>query len=221
MARHEDTSLENRHVFVAAKTGGGKSQVMRNVIVPPRGVRAVFWDPDKDHKCTHYSNRKAFLLALAKADAAKKPFRIGWSGDSEKSTFAWWCEAVWRILDGHFDTWIITEELADLGMSNTVIPEYNTLSKRSRKYGGILVGNTQRIQEVPKTFVTQAATLWVGLHEFQDAIYIEKMTGLKKEEVSTLKPLNFFKKSDGQWQREAVKYKQFGKKSGQRNQFKT
>ncbi|NIB44721.1 hypothetical protein HBA55_34395 [Pseudomaricurvus alkylphenolicus] len=220
MARNEDTSIENRHVFVAAKTGGGKSQLMRNHIVPAKGVRAVFWDPDKDHRCNHYSNRRQFLTALAKADKARKPFRVGWCGDSDKATFAWWCDAVWRILDGEFDTWIVTEELADLDMLNRVIPAYNTLSKRSRKYGGILVGNTQRIQEVPKTFVTQAAEVWIGLHEHQDANYIEKMTGLKREEVEQLKPLSFFKKENGQWVRSGTVYRKFGNSSGKRNQFK-
>lgn len=220
MAVNEDTSLPNRHIFVAAKTGGGKSQAMRNVIVPTSGARVIFWDPDKDHNCTHYTRRADFLRALAKADKAKRPFRLGWAGSSDKSDFSWWCDAVWRVLDGNYDTWIVTEELADLDMQNRALPEYNTLSKRSRKYGGILVGNTQRIQEVPKTFVTQAAEVWIGLHEHQDAVYIERMTGLKRADIESLEPLNFYKKSGGDWQKTAVKYKAFGKKSKNRNQFK-
>lgn len=221
MARNPNTALENRHIFVAAKTGGGKSQCMRNLVVPKKGdpARVVLWDPDDDHQCDRFTDKRKFLVALAKADKAKKPFRIGWSGDSSKATFAWWCEAVWRILDGNFDTWIVTEELADLDMKNVVIPEYNTLSKRSRKYGGILVGNTQRIQEVPKTFVTQAAVLWIGQHEFQDADYIQKMTGLPRSKVETLKPLHFHRREAGEWQQITVPYIKYGKSGGKRNQF--
>ncbi|NIB44743.1 hypothetical protein HBA55_34505 [Pseudomaricurvus alkylphenolicus] len=217
---NEDTSLENRHVFVAAKTGGGKSQVMRNEIVPAKNVRAVFWDPDKDHRCNHFNNRRQYLTALAKAHKARRPFRIGWSGDSSKESFAWWCESVWGVLDGKFDTWIVTEELADLDMQNRTIRQYNTLNKRSRKYGGIMVGNTQRIQEVPKTLVTQSAVVWIGQHEYQDAAYIEKMTGLKKADLSALEPLNFFRKEKGEWVPAATKYRKFGNSSGKRNEFK-
>lgn len=220
MAKNEDTSLELRHVFVAAKSGGGKSQVMRNVIVPASRVRAVFWDPDRDHPCHHYSNRREFLEALKRGDASRKPFRVGWAGDDSQSTFLWWCEAVWRVLDGRFDTWVVTEELADLKLPQNIPKPYGRLLKRGRKYGAILVGNTQRIQEVPKTPVTGAAVLWVGVHEFQDASYLEKMTGLKADDIAAQKNLHFYRKSEGQWSQQAVKYKPWGKKSGPRNQFK-
>lgn len=219
MAINEDTSLLLRHVFVAAKSGGGKSQTMRNVVVPADGIRAVFWDPDRDHRCKHYTNRLQFLKALAAGDAAKKPFRVGWAGDDSQATFLWFCEAVWRILDGRFDTWVITEELADLKLPQDVPQAYGKLLKRGRKYGAIMVGNTQRIQEVPKTPVTGAAVLWVGLHEFQDAVYIEKMTGLNKADIAGLKPLNFYRKEDGEWTAVKVPYRKFGKQSGPRNQF--
>lgn len=221
---NEDTSLPNRHKFVAAKTGGGKSQAMRNIVVPASGIRAIFWDPDKDHNCKHFNNRREFLAQLARSHRSRKPFRLGWSGDSSKATFAWWCEAVWRSLDGAFDTWIVSEELADLDMKKIVLPQYNTLSKRSRKYGGILCGNTQRIQEVPNTFVTQAAEVWIGLHEFQDAEYIQQKIGLNSEEVAGLPELDFFvrNKSVGpDWKLTTVKYKKFGTSLTKRNQFKT
>lgn len=221
MAINEDTSLPNRHVFVAAKSGGGKSQTMRNVLVPSQGARVLFWDPDKDHQCTHYTDKRKFIEAVMRADKAKKPFRIGWAGDSAKDVFKWWCQVAWRILDGRFDTYLVTEELADLDMKNTVPPEYNTLSKRSRKYGGILIGNTQRIQDVPKTFVTQANELWIGLHDFHDAKYLEKITGLEAGELAALPPLSFYmRKSGGLWELKKVPYKAFGKKKrGARNQF--
>lgn len=221
MAINENTALPNRHVFVAAKSGGGKSQTMRNVLIPKRGARVLLWDVDKDHICTHYTNKREFLQALQRADKSKKPFRIGWAGDSSKDTFRWWCKAAWAILDGNFDTYLVTEELADLDMLNRVPPEYNTLSKRGRKYGAVLIGNTQRIQEVPKTFVTQANSLWIGLHDFHDAQYLERILGLKKAEISGLKPLNFFvRESGGQWQRRAVAYKAVGPiTTTKRNQF--
>lgn len=223
MAVNEDTSIELRHIFVAAKSGGGKSQTMRNVVVPGKGIRAVFWDVDKDHVCKHYTNKTLFLKALAAADKAKKPFRVGWAGDDSQETFLWFCEAVWRILDGRFDTWVIMEELADLKLPQAVPKEYGRLLKRGRKYGAILVGNTQRIQEVPKTPVTGAAVLWVGLHEDADANYLEKMTGkaLTAAVISSLEPLNFYRRERGQWEKIKVPYRKFGKSGGKRNQFKT
>ena len=159
-------------------------------------------------------------MALAEADKAKRPFRIGWAGDGDQKTFLWFCDAVWRVLDGRFDTYVVMEELADLHLPQRVPTEYGRLLKRGRKYGAILIGNTQRIQEVPKTPVTGAAVLWVGLHEHQDAKYIQDMTGIDRDKIENLKPLSFYRKEDGEWTACSTKWRKFGNASGRRNQFK-
>lgn len=219
MARNEDSSLELRHVFVSAKTGGGKSQCMRNVVIPRQGIRGVFWDVDKDHYCTRYTDKIAFMKALNSAAKSKKPFRIGWAGEDDHETFVWFVDKVWKILDGDFDTWIILEEMADLEMGQRPLPGLGKLQKRARKYGGILVSNSQRVQEIPKSLITQSREIYIGQQEAHDAKYLERIIGISARELEALQPLEFFKKKDGVWTKTKIKYKPYGGKSRKRNNF--
>ncbi|WP_250655048.1 hypothetical protein [Alkalimarinus coralli] len=219
MARNEDSSLPLRHVFVTAKTGGGKSQAMRNVVVPRRGVRALFWDVDNDHYCTRFDNKGKFLKAVQAAVKSGKPFRLGWNGEDDQDTFTWFCEVVWRVLDGDFDTYIVLEELADLEMGQKTLPGLGKLQKRARKYGGIVVSNTQRVQEIPKSLITQAHKVYIGLQSAHDAKYIERVLGIPANQVEALKPLEFFTKNGETWEKVKIPYKAYGEKSRKRNQF--
>ncbi|MFL1484903.1 hypothetical protein [Marinobacter sp. LN3S78] len=196
MARNPSPERQNEHVFIAAKTGGGKSQLTRNNVVPGRGIRALIWDVDMDHKCQRFTDRGAFMRAVNKADKSGKPFKIGWSGDDSQETFIWFCEVAWAILDGHRETWVICEEMADLELGQRMPQFFGKLMKRGRKYGAKLVMTTQRCQEVPKAMITQPRTRFIGLHEDQDARYLERAVGISKEEIETLKPLQFWRKDD-------------------------
>lgn len=219
MAVNEDSSLPLRHVFVTAKTGGGKSQIMRNDIVPRQGVRAFFWDVDNDHFCTRFDNKGAFLKAVKAAISSGKPFRLGWNGEDSQEVFAWFCEVVWRCLDGDFDTYIVLEELADLEMGQRTLSGLGKLLKRGRKYGGIVVSNTQRIQEVPKGLITQAKTAYIGKQSAHDAKYLERILGINAQSIENLKPLNFYTKPDETWVLTKTKYKPYGEKKRKRNAY--
>lgn len=209
MAKNPDTERSNRHCFVAAKTGGGKSQLMRNELIPKTGIRALFWDVDTDHKCTRFHDRGAFLRALKAADQSGKPFRIGWSGEDNPETFEWFCRAAWAVLDGSRETWIVCEEMADLGMGQKMPDFFRKLMVRGRKYGAIVITTTQRCQEVPKALITQPANRYIGLHEDQDARYLERATGLKAAEIEALKPLTFWHKGPEGTKQVRTKYRKF------------
>ena len=219
MAKNEDSSLGVRHVFVTAKTGGGKSQIMRNDIVPKSGVRAFFWDVDCDHLCVRFDEKGKLLRAVKSAITSGKPFRIGWSGDDSQETFNWFCEVVWRCLDGDFDTYIILEELADLEMGQRALPMLGKLLKRGRKYGGIVIGNTQRIQEVPKSLITQAKTVYIGKQSAHDAKYLERILGIPARDIENLKELSFYTKPEETWVLYKTKYQKYGEKSRKRNAY--
>lgn len=197
MARNPDHSKGNRHVAIVAASGGGKSQLSRNDIVPKRGARVVFWDIDQDHKANRYSNRGEFLKALKSADASGKPFRIAWVGDDDEKTFAWFCEVCWALLDGRHDTWIVLEEMADQNMGQTMPPWLKKLNVRGRKYGGILVITTQRCQEVPKALITQPKRRYYGQHFEQDAAYMHRLTRIPMDDFESLEPLTFFHRGEG------------------------
>ena len=219
MARNEDTSLPNRHVFVSAKTGGGKSQAMRNVVVPKSGIRAMFWDPDKDHYCNRFDNKGHYLKALSAAIASGKPFRIGWSGDDDQETFEWFCQAAWKVLDGDFDTWVVMEEMADMNLGQKLPPFFGKLLKRGRKYGGIIVTNSQRVQDVPKALITQSAVTYLGQQENHDAKYLERITGIPARTLENLQPLQFMKKTGGEVVQVKVPYVAYNAKKRTRNAF--
>lgn len=218
---NEDTSLPPRHVHITAATGGGKSQLTRNDIVPKRGARVLLWDVDHDHDCLRFENRNKFVTAVESAVKSKKPFRLGWSGDDSKETFFWFCYVAWRILDGAFDTYIVVEEAADLELGQTLKGSgLGTLMRRGRKYGAIVISTTQRVQEIPKGLVTQSPFVYVGKQKGHDAKYLEKMLGLPAEDMRGLEPLSFYKQDGNAWALFKTKYRAFGNKSGKRNAFK-
>ena len=209
MARNPKHNRENKHCFVAAKTGGGKSQAMRNLIIPRQGIRALFWDVDDDHYCTRYKDKGAFLRALKAADKTGKPFRIGWNGDDTLDTFVWFCEVAWAILDGNRETWVVCEEMADLDLGQKMPGFFRKIMVRGRKYGAVVVTTTQRCQEVPKALITQPARRFIGLHEDQDARYLERAVGIKADAIEALKPLQFKLKANGEIVDYVVKYREF------------
>lgn len=209
MARNPDTQRPNKHCWIGAKTGGGKSQLVRNELLPSRGVRALFWDIDYDHKCQRFTNWGLFLAALKSADKSGKPFRIGWSGDDSAATFEKFCRAAWAILDGQRETYIMLEEMADQGMGQTLPPYLKKLQVRGRKYGAILLSTTQRCQEVPKAMITQAANRYIGVHEDQDARYLERAVGIKAPEIEDQEPLTFWHKGPDGTQQIRTKYRKF------------
>lgn len=198
MAINENPSLPNRHIFVAAMTGGGKSNLLRQEIngLLRAGVskRVVFWDPDRDHKCKHYKDKKAFLLAMKALMSGSKGGAIGWCGDDSGETFEWFMSVLWAALDGKKPIIVGIEEAADLCLPQQVKGYAGKMQRRSRKYGGILASGTQRIQEVPKSFITSSKTVFVGMQQANDLRYVKNNLGLNTDDVEALEELQFFRK---------------------------
>lgn len=206
MPVNQNPERSNTHCFVTAKTGGGKSQYMRNELIPKRGARVLLWDVDRDHDCTHYTEKGAFLNALKKQMNGDS-FRLGWAGDDSQEAFIWFCNAVWHVLDGNKTTYIVLEELADLEMGQKTLPKLGTLLKRGRKYGATVIANTQRIQEVPKALITQSARVFVGKQSAHDAKYLERLTGLKSGDIERLPELTFFTQKHDEWVKVKTQYR--------------
>lgn len=202
MAINEDSSLPNRHRFTTAITGGGKTQAIKNLTKASK--RAVFWDPDNDHSCKHYSDKQAFLVALKTVMA--KGGRIGWNGDDDEKTFEWFMMCMWAALDGSKPLDIVIEEAADVGLKQSMPKWTGKMWRRSRKYGGILTVGTQRVQEVPKSFITQAGETYIGIQRANDQHYIKRQTGLAPEKMGALDPLNFYKVVKDSFEKVTFKY---------------
>ncbi|WP_339718533.1 hypothetical protein [Marinomonas primoryensis] len=202
MPKLADPRLSNRHRFITAVTGGGKTQAIKNLV--KNAKRAVFWDPDNDHKCKHFNDKQTFLAALKTVMA--KGGRIGWNGDDDEAHFEWFMMCMWAALDCTKILEIIVEEAADVGLKQTMPKWTGKMWRRSRKYGGILTVGTQRVQEVPKTFITQAAEIYIGIQRANDQHYIKRQTGLKPELMGTLDPLNFYKVVKDSFEKVTFKY---------------
>ncbi|WP_067096792.1 hypothetical protein [Marinomonas atlantica] len=202
MAKNPDTSLPNRHKFIAAITGGGKTQAIKNLTKSSK--RAVFWDPDNDHNCRHYKDKTAFLGALKLV--MSRGGRIGWNGDDDETRFEWFMMAVWAALDGTKMLDVVVEEAADLGLKQTMPKWSGKVWRRARKYGGILTVGTQRVQEVPKAFITQAGETYIGIQKANDQHYIKRQTGLPPTKMGALEPLNFYKLTGNDAQLVRFKY---------------
>ena len=210
MAVNQNTKWDNEHVFIAATSGGGKSQFLRNEVLPRKnGQRALLWDVDADHQCVRYDNRREFAKAVKQAVKAGKGFRIGWSGADDKATFMWFCEVAWAILDGRYQTNILVEEVADLELGQSCPDFLRKLQVRGRKYGARVITSTQRCQEVPKLLLTQSGTRYIGIHDEYDAKYLARNLGISADDIEALDPLTFLCKSGRETTTVSTKYRDF------------
>jgi len=201
MAKNERPELENKHCIFLAISGAGKSQAIKqNKNIPVKGVRHVFFDPDKDHKVNFRTdNLNLFKNALIKGIKSKKGFRIAYSGKEDYEHFNLFCELVWAALDGDYLLYITMEELSSsVDSSGKAKGRFADLLKRSRKYGGILILCAQRGVEIPKTAYTQCKTKYLGQQDDYELVNVAKRAGIKPELLQNLKPLEFVVKEIGQ-----------------------
>jgi len=196
LARNENASLDARHVFVAAKTGGGKSQMLRRLVKPYK--RLVAWDPDNDLKAAGkaYSNKTDFIKAFIKV--MDHGGSVRWAGEDDIEHFEWFMSAVWTALDGNKLLAVVVEEAADVGLKAQLVGYHRKVWVRGRKYGAVCFVATQRVQNVPKAFMTQAAVTYLGQHMAADEEYLLKALRIKKQIFSVLKPLEFYQTIDSE-----------------------
>lgn len=202
MAINPDASLPNRHALAAGCTGSGKTQAVKQRLLPKgKGHRVILWDPDEDYRVApscRFTERAAFARAVRQALASGRGFRLAWSGRVDTGTFDWFCRVCWAALDGRHLTYIGIEELADVEPSSgKAANAWGELLRKSRKYGGILIPVTQRGAEVSKTCWNQMAEKWIGQQQGTD---IKRMAGeasVSQSDLQGLAPLQFFVKGSG------------------------
>ncbi|MDO0946640.1 hypothetical protein [Chromohalobacter israelensis] len=194
MAVNPDTSLPNRNRLILATSGGGKSQLARELL-PAKGVRLLGWDIDGDHDGHHFESRAAYVNALARGVRSGKPFRLLWAGADDIKTFEWWCDVVFAALDGAKPTELLVEEMADVSPSSgKATPNFGRLARRARKYNGGLTMISQRGTEIAKTCYTQASEIWIGTQEGIDVPRMAKQAKLSETEMAAIRPLDWVRK---------------------------
>lgn len=205
MARNQNTEHRNGHTFYIAMSEGGKSTALKNnPLIPKRGGRGLFYDPDLDHWALHCHTINEYLSHVKSALRSGKPFRIAYTGrgDSKREAvenFERWCRIAWGVLDGDAgkETDLIIEELADVspGAGKATV-EFGQLLRRSRKYGGRLHMTSQRPQEISKTALSQAGTLWIGIQQTAtDRAHVAGLIDVPVEDLAKLEKLQFYVKN--------------------------
>ena len=164
MAIQPRPSLPNKNTLYLARSGGGKSQALKqNREIPKSGVRVILWDKSHDHKAHHYDNKRAFIRALMAGLKSGKGFRIAYAGGVDVGDFEWWCKAVWAALDGQNITYVVVEELSEVCLSVAkASPEAARLLNQGRKYGMRFHGTSQKPQEISKTYYDQCPIKYIG-----------------------------------------------------------
>lgn len=221
MAIRENPSLPNRHTGYIAKSGGGKSQALKqNTDIPRTGVRVLLWDPNRDHKkhstLFNSDNERGFKSAVIKGMKSGRGFRLGYVGENgDCAAFdKMFCRLVWSCLDGQIPLYIIIEELAGVQQSPGVAPPmFQTICNQSRKYGGILHWTTQKPTEVSKTVISQTENFWIGnpgkfsTKAMEDYLARAAECPNGAEDLKALKPLQFYRSNSEKSELVTLQYK--------------
>lgn len=166
MARNPNNRHENRHTLVLGTSGSGKTRWLTKNSVIAACKRVVLWDPEADHWALHCKTRAEFVRALRAALVSGKKFRVAYEpAEVNAAEFDWWCGVVWAVLDGDVDTIAVVEEIADVVKAGSAPKNWGFLTRKSRKYGGILFVVSQRPQQVDKTTVGMCPYKFAGALE--------------------------------------------------------
>lgn len=188
-----DVSLPNRHIVLIGASGSGKSTFLRKNPDIKNAKRILAWDPDTDHRLIHARNITAFRSACAKAGFGQ--IRLGLTVRPTVEAFGQFAGVAFAMCHGKAPLFVIVEELADVTTPAKAAPEWGELCRRGRKYGAIIAATSQRPQEIDKTVLGQADTIWCGrLKTERDARYMSGIIGVSVDEIKSLKPLEYYVK---------------------------
>lgn len=209
MAILPDVSLPNRHVLVLARSGGGKSQVLRQGLdMPGPGARVLLWDTAGEHRAQQFDTRAGFARAVSAAIGQPRGFRLAFTGGVGPECFEWWCRVVWTALRGDRITWAIAEELSAVCTSAAKAgPEAARLLNQGRKFGMVFVGTSQKPQEIAKTYYDQTAVKWIGPQIGANVQRLAREIGVSADDVAGLAELEFFRFDGARAEKRRVKYR--------------
>lgn len=207
---HPNPDLPNRHTAAIGLTGSGKSQVIKQLVLPPSGVRTVLFDPSRDHRAgTHYySSRSAFARALAAANASGRGFRVAYDGVRSPEIYEWWCECCIAVLDGRKVTYMMTEELAAVSRGpGKALPAHQWLMNESRKYGGVYLCTTQFPAQISKAVYDNSGCVYLGKQPPRLQRQFSDQFGIPLDDLKGLQDLEFMRWTAGKVDRVKLQYK--------------
>jgi len=212
MAINQDGSRKKLHTLVLGTSGSGKTQACKNLI-SQSGIRFVAFDPEGEHTKNGFDSFKEFSAVLKKADISGKPYRLAYTGATCEKDFERFCEAVWDVLDGRKETYVLLEEVGQFTESSgPAMKKFRNLLLRGRKYGAIVYTVAQRPAEIPSTARQQSTFRYVGLMDGEDdAKAAAKFADVTAQKLLDIEPdtLTFYRKQTGK-PAELLKFKYLG-----------
>lgn len=169
MPVRENPSLPNRHTGYVAKSGGGKSQALKqNKEIPRSKVRLLAWDPNNDHgkhcRLFRSSQLSEFYRAVRSGMNGTKGFRVALSGVQDQDYFErYFCKLALACLDGNNLLYIFIEEVAKVQRSSSKLSHnFSLLLDQSRKYGGIVHWTSQFPSQIPTDLMRGTENYYIG-----------------------------------------------------------
>lgn len=196
MPRKIDVSLDNKNHLVIGTSGSGKSTWVKQQIRKIKPARLLIWDPDQE-----YQGERVYKLSdLARVLVKKKNqrYKIAVTVDPNMMNFDFFCRVAFAVLSADKPTMIVIEELADVTTVSKAPPAWGQLSRRGRKYGGVIFAITQRPAECDKTIYSQAPFKWCGYLENEaDQKRVASQMGINIDQVKNLGGLEYLYKTPG------------------------
>lgn len=169
-------------------SGSGKTFSLGNhPLINKKSARVVVWDTEETHKAFFFRDMLSFKKAAAKVATKKTAFKIGLSVNPTPANFEEFCKTCWLMADGKKELIIIVGELADVARTGKATENWGRLVRVGRKYGVVLLVESQRPAEIDKTIFTQAGSKWVGYLEDYDHKYVERNLGLPANSMRRIK----------------------------------
>lgn len=188
MAINQNNKHSAEHMFLCGCTGSGKSSFLRRMNLYQQYRRILLWDPDEDHNAVHIRSRSAYKRAVIEGIKSGKKFRLAYvPAKPTPEEFEWWCGILWAALDGNIRTAAIVEELADVTGTAKAQGMWGQLSRKARKYGGVIYSVSQRPAEIDKSILSQSPYKWVGqLETDSERQYLSKLLSVPVHQLAQM-----------------------------------
>ena len=197
-----DESLENRHAFICAHTGGGKTQVMKqNPYLMSKKNRQILWDTHGTFKAQKQFCKVADLIKWLLENYDKTAFRVAYVGKSSAFAFEKLCQAVEAITDGNKQTVLGVDELASISSAiGKDRSKFGDLLREQRKFNLIIIASATSPAEIPKTLIKACGYKCIGQQGYtSDAKNLAEFLQIDWRELldTSLKPLEFYIREPG------------------------
>ncbi|MGR5096867.1 hypothetical protein ACPV5O_26345 [Vibrio maritimus] len=196
--KNSNVRLPPQHTLYVATTGGGKTTAVKKLDTVPKGAQVVFFDPYRNYAGNKFKGQTVqaftefapFARAVLAARKKKTGFKIALVKDANMQNLETFAAVVWSLGDGNKPALhVVIEELASaVETAGKLKGKAGELWRGGRQFGLVMHSLFQRMQEVPKTVVSQSVNWWVGgLASTSDAIYISKAKGFELDKLTSLK----------------------------------